>query len=70
MKLTEEHKKQVAERLAQKTMVVLGGIQPTEEFLTKVYLKELTEMESETKEAETKKAEQATGTGSLGTFDY
>lgn len=73
MKLTEEQKKQVAERLAEVALITLG--RPTQyrydrENLQTAFSKELEKMEAETEKSETEKAEHATGTGSVGTFDY
>ncbi len=73
MKLTEEQKKQVAERLAEVALTTLD--RPTQyrydrENLQTAFSKELEKMEAETEKAETEKAEHATGTGSVGTFDY
>jgi len=70
MKLAEEQKKQIAERLAKATMGVLMGIKPTKDFLKEMYLRELTKIEAEAGKSETEKTEPETGMGSQGLFDY
>jgi alkylation response protein AidB-like acyl-CoA dehydrogenase len=73
MRLTEEQKKQIVERLAEAALLTLR--RPTQysgerENLQAAFLEELEKIESETKEAGIEETKQATGTGSKGTFDY